>query len=61
MVGLIRDDVRPLDVVYGFDPGQSRQLLIVQITVSFRLVERKRRVDRETERQRDGEEMEIES
>lgn len=38
MVGLIRDDVGPLDVVYGFDPGQSRQLLIVQnITVSFGL------------------------
>lgn len=38
MVGLIRNDVGPLGVVYGFDPGQSRQLLIVQnITVSFQL------------------------
>lgn len=58
VVGLIRDDVRPLDVVYGFDPGQSRQLLIVQnITVSLRLWER----DMGKRRERESKWMEIES
>lgn len=45
VVGLIRDDVRPLDVMYAFDPGQSCKLLIVR-NISFRLEE----TERETER-----------
>lgn len=52
VVSLIRNDVWPLDVIYGFDPGQSCQLLIVQyVTVSLRLLcetgERGRRRERE--------------
>lgn len=45
VVGLIRDDVRPLDVMYAFDPGQSCKPLIVR-NISFRLEE----TERETER-----------
>lgn len=57
MVGLIRDDVGLLDAIYGFDPGQSHQLLIVQkITISFRLWEtgRWKKRDKQTKRERDG-------
>lgn len=53
VVGLIRDDVGTLDLVQAVDPGQSRELLIVDdLSIGLRLWDREIKTQVNTGEQR---------